>query len=65
MSTRTPERNRELIDRMSDDQLIDFATTCSDRGVALAAEMHLRSRYPSRRKAVRRKSVVRQAQEPK
>ena len=44
---RTPERNLELIERLTDDDLIDFATTCSNRGVALAAEMHLRRRYPS------------------
>jgi hypothetical protein len=32
----------------TDDDLIDFATTCSNRGVALLAEMYLRKRYPSR-----------------
>jgi hypothetical protein len=34
---------------MSDDDLIDVATTCSNRGVALAAEIALRKRYPKRR----------------
>ena len=35
--------------RASDDTLIAFATTCSDRGIALTAEIALRKRYPSRR----------------
>jgi hypothetical protein len=44
----TEERCSEIIESMSDDLLIDIATTCSNRGVALSAEMHLRKRYPSK-----------------
>jgi hypothetical protein len=36
------------IDRVSDDVLLSIAETCSNRGVALAAEMALRRRYPSK-----------------
>ncbi len=44
-AARTPERNWEIIETMlSDDDLIDIATTCSNRGMALAAEIHLRKR---------------------
>lgn len=43
----TPERAQELIDRLTDGDLIDFATTCSNKAVALEAEMQLRKRYPS------------------
>lgn len=39
------------IDRAPDEHLIDIATTCSNRGVALAAEVALRKRYPSKRAA--------------
>lgn len=33
--------------KIPDESLIDMATTCSDRGVALRAEIVLRKRYPS------------------
>ena len=46
----TAERAKEVIRTMlSDDDLIDMATTCSDRGIALASEMELRRRYPSKK----------------
>jgi hypothetical protein len=45
---RTLERVKEIISMLTDEDLIDFATTCSDAGVRLAAEMHLRKRYPYR-----------------
>lgn len=32
---------------IDDDMLIDVATTCSNRGIALAAEVALRKKYPS------------------
>ena len=35
--------------RISDDILIAFATTCSNRQIALASEVDLRKRYPSRK----------------
>jgi hypothetical protein len=44
----TRERALEIIARLSDDDLISIATTCSNRGVALAAETHLRKRHPSK-----------------
>ena len=34
-----------------DDVLIDIATTCSSRQVALSAEVELRRRHPSRKAA--------------
>lgn len=43
----TPERVQQIIDQMSDDDLIAFATKCSNRGISLSAEMQLRARYPS------------------
>lgn len=46
----TTIRTRRIV---TDDALMDFSTTCSNRGVALAAEMELRRRHPSR-KASRR-----------
>ena len=55
----TAKRAQEIIDSVDDDFLIDLATTCSNRGVALQAEMQLRRRYPSRKAAkfVRLRSV--------
>ena len=44
----TAERCKEIIAKMSDEELIDFATTASNEGIALRAEMILRSRYPSK-----------------
>ena len=44
---RTQEQNQKLIDQASDDDLIAIATTASSPSVRLAAEMHLRKRYPS------------------
>ena len=35
--------------RVPDELLIDFATTCSGRGLRLHAEIILRQRYPSRK----------------
>lgn len=43
----TSDRAKELIDSMDDETLIDIATTSSRKDIALAAEMHLRKRYPS------------------
>lgn len=54
----TAQRALEIIARMSDDDLIDMTTTCSDRGVALAAEMHLRKRYPASRKMPKKRKTV-------
>ena len=45
--------------RIQDDHLIAFATTCSDQGIALAAEMALRKRYPSKI-SIRRKDLARE-----
>ena len=48
--TRHSKGNREIIDRMlGDDDLIDIATTCSNRGVSIAAEIQIRKRYPSKK----------------
>lgn len=45
----TPERARQIIEQFaSDDDLIDMATTCSNAGLALHAEMILRDRHPSK-----------------
>ena len=55
----TEHRAQELIDRMTDEALVAFATTCSNRGVRLDAEMQLRKRYPSRK--VARKLTTAQA----
>lgn len=45
----TPERAKEVIDTLlDDDALIDIATSASRKDVRLAAEMHLRRRYPSK-----------------
>ena len=50
----THRRAEEIIRTLlTDDDLIDIATTCSNRGLALNAEMHLRKRYPSKRKLKR------------
>lgn len=38
------------VSRIPEDVLIDIATTCSDRGVAMAAETALRKRYPVNRR---------------
>ncbi len=43
------ERAKEIIRGMTDDELIDISMTCSDRGVAMRAEIELARRYPSRR----------------
>lgn len=39
--------------RCSDDDLIDWAISCSDRGMRLNAEIALRKRHPSRVKVKR------------
>lgn len=52
MLTRAQLAKRETL---TDDMLIDIATTCSNRAVALGAEMTLRLRYPSRVKIKRPK----------
>lgn len=39
-----------------DDFLIDIATTCSDRGIALQSEIILRKRYPSKKRILKRTS---------
>ncbi len=48
--------------RTDDDTLIAMATTCSNRELALHAEVTLRKRYPSRkaRKAIRDAEVEKQ-----
>ena len=53
----TEGRVREVIDGMSDDDLIDFATTCSNSGLRLCAEIELRKRHPSRKKLERKSNV--------
>lgn len=46
----TAERAKEVIETLlDDDALIDIATTASRKDVSLAAEMHLRKRYPSKK----------------
>ncbi len=44
----TSTQCQEIIDRLPDEELICFIETCSNHGVALAAETQLRRRYPSR-----------------
>lgn len=46
-SKMTHERAKQIISEIPDDQLIDFITTCSNKGVALTAEIELRKRYRS------------------
>lgn len=43
----TDERLEEILDAIPDDVLIDFATTCSNSGVAMRAEIELAHRYPT------------------
>ncbi len=45
----TQERAKEIIESIPDDVLIDFATTCSNYGLAMRAEIELAKRYPSKR----------------
>lgn len=52
------DRTKEILSKVSDDFLIDMATTCSNRGMALASEMQLRARYPSRKVVRRRKPAA-------
>ena len=42
----TPERAKELIATLDDDSLIDIAKTASRKDIRMAAEIHLRKRYP-------------------